>query len=157
HDDAAVAELRRAAEATAAAHRAGMAVTRAGITAATVRAAMESVLCARGLGCAYPSIVTPHGEILHSERYDHRLEAGDLLLCDVGAESAGGWAGDVTRTWPVSGRFSSTQRDFYQVVLEAQRRAIAAVVPGTRYRNVHVLACQALAAGLVDLGILRGD
>jgi Xaa-Pro aminopeptidase len=157
HDEAAVAELRHAAEATAAAHRAGMAATRSGITAAAVRAAMEAELVARGMGCAYPSIVTPHGEILHSERYDHTLEAGDLLLADVGAETAGGWAGDVTRTWPVSGRFSPTQRDFYQLVLEAQRRAIAAVGPGTRYRNVHVLACQTLAAGLVDLGILRGD
>jgi Xaa-Pro aminopeptidase len=157
HDEAAIVELRRAAEATAIAHRAGMAATRPGMNAAVVRAAMEAELVARGLGCAYPSIVTPHGEILHSERYDHQLRAGDLLLADVGAETEGGWAGDVTRTWPVSGRFSPTQRDFYQVVLEAQRRAIAAVGPGTRYRNVHVLACQTLAAGLVDLGILRGD
>lgn len=157
HDEAAVAELRRAAAATALAHRAGLATTRAGSTAAAVRAAMEAELVALGMSCAYPSIVTPHGEVLHSERYDHQLEAGDLLLADVGAETEGGWAGDVTRTWPVSGRFSATQRDFYQLVLEAQRRAIAAVGPGTRYRNVHVLACQTLAAGLVDLGILRGD
>jgi Xaa-Pro aminopeptidase len=107
--------------------------------------------------CAYPSIVTPHGEILHSERYDHDLRAGDLLLADVGAETAGGWAGDVTRTWPVSGHFSPTQRELYQVVLEAQRRAIAAVTPGTRYRNVHILASQTLASGLVDLEILRGN
>jgi len=107
--------------------------------------------------CAYPSIVTPHGEVLHSGRYDHELHDGDLLLADVGAETTGGWAGDVTRTWPVSGRFSSTQRELYEVVLEAQRRAIAAVTAGTRYRNVHLLAAQALASGLVDLGILRGN
>ncbi len=75
----------------------------------------------------------------------------------MGAETQGGWAGDVTRTWPVSGRFSPTQRDFYALVLEAQRQAIAAVGPGTRYRNVHRIAAQALAAGLVDLGVLRGD
>ena len=118
---------------------------------------MESVFIARGMSCAYPSIVTPHGEVLHSERYDHLLADGDLLLADVGAETPGGWAGDVTRTWPVSGRFSPTQRDLYEVVLEAQRRAIAAVTPGTRYRNVHILACQTLASGLVDLGILRGN
>ena len=75
----------------------------------------------------------------------------------MGAETPGGWAGDVTRTWPASGRYSSTQREIYEVVLAAQKQAIAAVTPGSRYRNVHVLACQALAAGLVDLGILRGD
>ncbi len=157
HDDAAIAELRLAAEATATAHAAGMAATRPGRTAAEVRAAMEAPLIARGMTCAYPSIVTPHGEILHSERYDLTLAAGDLLLADVGAETAGGWAGDVTRTWPVSGKFSPTQRDAYQLVLAAQKQAIAAVTPGGRYRNVHLLACQALAAGLVDLGILRGN
>jgi Xaa-Pro aminopeptidase len=118
---------------------------------------MEAALMARGMGCAYPSIVTPHGEVLHSERYDARLAAGDLLLADVGAETPGGWAGDVTRTWPVSGRYSSTQRDLYEVVLSAQKQAIAAVTPGSRYLNVHVLASQAIAAGLCDLGILRGN
>jgi Xaa-Pro aminopeptidase len=157
HDDAAVAELRLAAEATAAAHRAGMAATRPGRRAWTVRAAMEAELAARGMTTAYPSIVTPHGEVLHCERSDEELAAGDLLLADVGAETRGGWAGDVTRTWPVSGRFSTPQRELYTLVLEAQRQAIAAVGPGTRYLNVHRLAAQALAAGLVALGILRGD
>lgn len=157
HDEAAIEELEEAAAATAAAHRAGMAATESGRTAAAVRAAMEGALMARGMGCAYPSIVTPHGEILHSERYDLPLADGDLLLADVGAETPGGWAGDVTRTWPVSGRFSPTQRDIYEVVLSAQRKAIAAVRPGTRYRNVHLLACEALAAGLVALGVVRGD
>jgi Xaa-Pro aminopeptidase len=157
HDDAARDELRLAAAATAAAHAAGMAATRPGRTAAEVRAAMEAALMARGMGCAYPSIVTPHGEILHSERYDLRLADGDLLLADVGAETPAGWAGDVTRTWPASGRYSTTQREIYQVVLAAQQHAIAAVTPGSRYLNVHMLACQTLAAGLVDLGILRGD
>ena len=133
HDDAARDELRLAASATAAAHAAGMAATRPGRTAAEVRAAMEAALMARGMGCAYPSIVTPHGEILHSERYDARLADGDLLLADVGAETPGGWAGDVTRTWPVSGRYSSTQREIYEVVLAAQKQAIAAVTPGSRY------------------------
>ena len=157
HDDAAQAELRLAAGATAAAHAAGMAATRPGRVATEVRAAMEAALVARGMTCAYPSIVTPHGEVLHSERYDQQLADGDLLLADVGAETPGGWAGDVTRTWPVAPRFSSTQRELYEVVLAAQRQAIAAVRPGTRYRNVHTLASQAIAAGLVDLGILRGD
>jgi Xaa-Pro aminopeptidase len=157
HDVAARDELRAAAAATAAAHAAGMTATRPGRTAAEVRAAMESALMARGMGCAYPSIVTPHGEVLHSERYDARLADGDLLLADVGAETPGGWAGDVTRTWPASGRYSSTQREIYEVVLAAQKQAIAAVTPGRRYRDVHLLACQTIAAGLADLGILRGD
>lgn len=157
HDEAAVAELRLAAAATAAAHRAGMQATRPGVDEAQVRAAMEAALAARGMGCAYPSIVTVHGEILHNQRADGVLVAGDLLLADVGAETPGGWAGDVTRTWPAGGKFLPEQRELYEVVLAAQRAAIAAVAPGARYRDIHQLATRTLAVGLIDLGIMRGD
>lgn len=157
HDEAAIDGLRRAARATELAHAAGLAATRPGVIEAAVRAAMEAALQAEGMTTAYPSIVTIEGEVLHAETYHRTLHNGDLLLADVGAETDDGWAGDVTRTWPVSGRFSSTQRIFYELVLEAQRESIAAVRPGARYRDVHLTACRALARGLVALGILRGD
>ncbi|MES1172596.1 MAG: aminopeptidase P family protein [Bacteroidota bacterium] len=157
HDDAAVAELRAAARATAAAHRAGMRATAPGIRESAVRAAMEAELTSRGHGTAYGSIVTVHGEILHNENHHNVLEVEDLLLADVGAETPGGWAGDVTRTWPVSGRYSSEQADIYDVVLAAQRAAIAAARPGARYRDIHLVAAESLASGLRDLGVLRGD
>ena len=157
HDDAAVAGLRRAAAATVQAHRAGLAATMVGRRESDVRAAMESALMAEGMQTAYGSIVTVHGEVLHNDAHHGILGAGDLLLVDVGAETADGWAGDVTRTWPVSGRFSGTQRDFYDVVLAAQRAAIAAVRPGARYRDIHLCASETLATGMVELGILRGD
>jgi Xaa-Pro aminopeptidase len=79
------------------------------------------------------------------------------LLADVGAETPEGWAGDVTRVWPVNGRFSPTQRELYQVVLDAQRSAISLVRPGVRYRAIHEAAARQILAGLVDLGILNGD
>ena len=111
----------------------------------------------RDLSAAYGPIVTVHGEILHNDVYHHTLADGDLLLADVGAESSGGWAGDVTRTWPVNGTFSDTQRVMYEIVLAAQEAAIAKVAPGVRYRDVHLAAARALASGLVELGVLRGD
>jgi Xaa-Pro aminopeptidase len=157
HDPAAIAELRLAAVATDAAHRAGMRATRAGQRESTVRAAMEAEITARDLTVAYGSIVTTHGEVLHNEQHHRALAPHDMILADVGAESPGGFAGDVTRTWPVSGRFSTPQRDLYQVVLNAQKQAIAAVAPGVRYRDIHLRASRALAAGLVDVGLLRGD
>jgi Xaa-Pro aminopeptidase len=157
HDDAAVAELRSAAESTALAHHAGMRATVVGVRESVVRAAMEARLTARGCGTAYGSIVTVHGEILHNENHHNLLMPEDLLLADVGAETPGGWAGDVTRTWPVSGKYSSEQADIYDVVLAAQRAAIAAVLPGARYRDIHVLAAETLAVGLRDLGVLLGD
>lgn len=156
HDGCARAELLRAACATREAHRAGMRASRPGVFEWQVRAEMMAALLREGCGVAYEPIVTTHGEVLHNHAHHHPLESGDLLLADVGAETPGGWAGDVTRTWPVSGRFSPTQRAVYDVVLTAQERAIAAVAPGVRYRDVHLAASLALAEGLCELGILRG-
>lgn len=156
HDEAARGELRLAAQATAAAHAAGLRATRAGVREAAVRAAMESELIARDLTVAYGSIVTTHGEVLHNEAHHHLLCDGDLLLCDVGAESPGGFAGDVTRTWPVSGRFSATQRALYDVVLAAQEDTVRRVRPGVNYRDLHLHATERLGDGLVQLGILKG-
>lgn len=156
HDEAAVAMLERAAEATAAAHRAGMAVSRPGILEHQVRAAMESELIARGLTTSYPPIVTTRGEVLHNTEHPHRLANGDLLLADVGADVEG-WAGDVTRTWPVSGRYSPTQKAMYELVLAAEKAGVDMVRPGTRYRDIHLACARVLARGLVDEGILKGD
>lgn len=156
-DPLALVEMERAAAVSVAAHRAGMAATPRATQEAQVRAAMEQVILGENLACAYNSIVTTRGEVLHNPHYHHPLEAGDLLLADVGAETAAGWAADITRTWPVSGRFSGPQRDLYEVVLAAHDGAIAAAQPGVEYRQLHLLACRLLAAGLVDLGILRGD
>lgn len=156
HDAAAISELKTAAKVTVAAHKAGMAATLDAKTEAAVRGAMEGTIVAQNMTFAYPSIVTVHGEVLHNEQYHHALQPGDLLLADVGAETAGGWAADVTRTWPVSGKFSATQRDIYDVVLAAHDACIEKIRPGVEYRDLHLLAAQVIVEGLVDLGILRG-
>lgn len=156
HDAAAISELKTAAKVTVAAHKAGMAATLDAKTEAEVRGAMEGTIVAQNMTFAYPSIVTVHGEVLHNEQYHHALQPGDLLLADVGAETAGGWAADVTRTWPVSGKFSATQRDIYDVVLAAHDACIEKIRPGVEYRDLHLLAAQVIVEGLVDLGILRG-
>jgi Xaa-Pro aminopeptidase len=157
HDAVGLEQIRSAAEVSVAAHKAGMAATPRARTEAEVRAAMEQVIMAHHMTCAYNSIVTVHGEVLHNEHYHHSLQPHDLLLADVGAEATTGWASDITRTWPVSGRFTSPQRDIYEVVLAAHDEAIAAARPGVEYKDVHLLASRTLAGGLVDLGILKGD
>ncbi|MFP2926081.1 aminopeptidase P family protein [Pyxidicoccus sp. 3LG] len=157
HDDAAVAQLKKAAAVTTPSHLAGMRSTRPGLLEAAVRAAMEAEFVARDVRPAYQPIVTVHGEVLHNLKYHHTLHEGDLLLADVGGESPGGFACDVTRTWPVTGRFSTTQRELYEVVLRMQKASISAVRPGVRYRDVHLAAHREMARGLVALGILRGD
>jgi len=157
HDAPAQAQLRQAAEATHAAHLAGMRATQAGDAEYQVAAAMQYALASRGMTTAYPPIVTTRGEVLHQHGHSNIMQPGDLILADVGAETPGGMAGDVTRTWPVSGRFEPAQREIYEVVLRAQRRAIALCRPGVRYRDVHLAACHSLAEDLVSIGVLRGD
>lgn len=157
HDAHAVQRMRDAADAAREAHLRGMATTRPGIREHVVRASMEAVFVARGYGTSYPPIVTRNGEVLHNHAHDHELESGDLLLADVGAETEDGWASDVTRTWPVSGRFSATQRAVYDIVLEANEAVIQRIKPGARWRDLHCVAARILAKGMVGLGWLRGD
>lgn len=156
HDRSALTELTKAAQVSIKAHQAGMKATRQATTEAEVRGAMEGVIIAHNMSCAYGGIVTVHGEVLHNEQYHHPLQTGDLLLADVGAETPLGWAADITRTWAVSGKFSGTQRDLYQVVLAAHDACIEKIAPGVEYRDIHLLAAQIIAEGLVNLGILKG-
>jgi Xaa-Pro aminopeptidase len=155
-DQAARQELRRAGAITVQAHLQGMAATRVGGDERDVLAAMLSVCARQGAGQSFQPIVTVAGERLHQPHVGAALCSGDLLLADFGAESEAGWAGDVTNTWPVSGRYTPRQREVYRVVLQAHRRAVALLRPGTRYRDVHLEACLATAEGLVDLGLLKG-
>ncbi len=157
HDAGALSELRKAAAVTVEVHQAGMAATPSAKIEAEVRGAMEGVIIAHNMTEAYASIVTVHGEVLHNEQYHHPLQPRDLLLADVGAETSMGWASDVTRTWPVTGKFSPTQRDLYDVVLAAHDACIDKIRPGIEYLDIHLLAASVIAQGLVDLGILSGQ
>ena len=143
-------ELRRAAHLTEQAHRAAMAATRPGRHERELAALFNAVLASQGATNAYDPIVTVRGEVLHQFHQLHRLQAGELLLLDGGAEVDTGYAADVTRTWPVSGRFSPRQRAAYEAVLAAQEAAIARVCPGVRYREVHLTAARVIAQFLVD-------
>lgn len=156
HDAAALEEMRLAAAVTVQAHLAGMVVTTSTQQESEIRAAMEHIIIGNNMTCAYTSIVTVQGEVLHNQQYNNLLQLGDLLLADVGAETSTGWASDVTRTWAVAGKFSSTQRDIYDVVLAAHDTCIANIRPGVEYQDIHLLGATVIAQGLVDLGILRG-
>lgn len=111
-----------------------------------------------GDGVAYPSIVAS-GEntcILHYIENNRKMEAGDLLLIDAGC-SYGYYNGDITRTFPVDGKFTPEQKDIYQLVLSAQLAAIEVVKPGNTYGQFHDKAVQVLVEGLKELKLLEGD
>ena len=156
-DELALQELRNAAAVSVEAHKAGMQATKHSTTEAQIRGAMEGVIIAHNMSCAYNSIVTVHGEVLHNESYNNSIQPQDLLLADVGAETPNGWAADITRTWPVSGKFSKTQKDIYELVLKAHDDCIAKLGPGVEYQDIHLLAANVITEGLVDLGILKGN
>ena len=157
HDEYAINELRTAVQLSVHAHKLGMRVTRPGLKASQIRAVMEGYLMAQGLSPSYTPIITPAGEVLHNHHHDIYLRDGDLLLVDFGAETRKGWAGDLTRTWPVNGKFSSTQRDIYQIVEHALSSATQVIAPDIEYREVHRTACISLLEGLKGIGLIRGD
>lgn len=134
-----------------------MRLARPGVVEREVAAAMEAIALSAGVQLAFPTIFSIHGETLHNLYAGNVMQAGDMAVNDSGAESPLRYASDVTRTIPIGGRFSHRQREVYSVVLHAQRQAIAAILPGVEFRQVHRVACLALTAGLRDLGLVKGD
>jgi Xaa-Pro aminopeptidase len=150
------AEMRKTAEVTREAHTAAMAHTRPGATEQQLAGIVDGCFYRHGCVPAYNTILTVRGEVLHNTTYGNTATAGDILLLDAGAEAPSGYCSDVTRSWPVSGRFDSTAAAVYDLVLRAQLACIETVRPGVRYRDVHLCASRVIAEGLVDLGLLQG-
>jgi len=158
-DAAEQALLRRAAELSAEGHVAAMKAVRPGRYEYEVRAALESVCTAGGaVRMAYPSIVGsgPNSVILHYEADDRRMNAGETIVNDSACEY-GMYAADVTRSYPVSGRFSPEQRAIYDLVLAAQKAGFAKIRPGAAFHEVHDATVDVIVDGLLRLGVLHGD
>lgn len=151
--------IRRACAVTVEGHRAAAAAIRPGAGEWEVEAALEAAF--RAAGATRPGFDTIVGGgtnacVLHYVDNDMRIPDDGLVLVDAGAE-VGLYHGDITRTYPASGRFADEQRDVYEVVHRALEAATAAVRPGVRIAEVHDTACRILAEGLVDLGVLEGE
>ena len=158
-DDAEIALMRRAGEISAAAHARAMRFARPGRYEYEVEAELLHEF--RRQGCqapAYNSIVAGGGNacVLHYISNNACLKDGELLLIDAGGEYAG-YAADITRTFPVSGRFSGPQRDIYALVLAAQEACIDVVKPGAAFNEYHDVATRTLTQGLIDLKLLDGS
>jgi len=138
-------------------HTTAMKMSKPGVFEREVAGAMEGIALSRGVRLAFPTIFSIHGETLHNHYYGNMMKAGDMVVNDSGAESPLHYAGDITRTIPVGGKFSPRQRDIYNIVLAAQQKAIETVTPGVEFREIHRLACTILASGLADLGLLKGN
>lgn len=158
-DTSEIALMRRAGQISAEAHCRAMQQTRPGRHEYEIEAELLHTFRAAGSQApAYTSIVAGGGNacVLHYIENSCLLRDGDLLLIDAGCE-LDGYASDITRTFPVNGRFSGPQRDVYALVLAAQHAARAAVRPGAHWNQPHEAAVAVLARGMIDLGLLKGS
>lgn len=151
--------MRKAADIAVEAHNHAMKFTQPGRYEYEVQAEIEHIFRLRGaLGPAYPSIVASgvNSCILHYIENDRQMQDKELLLIDAGC-AYGYYNSDITRTFPVGGKFTPEQKRLYEIVLEAQKQAIAQVQPGNPYKQIHDTALRVLTEGLVELGILKGE
>jgi Xaa-Pro aminopeptidase len=152
-----IAEIEEALGITDQMQRACMAAAHPGLRESHLVGMMQGIALSADRQQAFNSIVTIHGEVLHNNSYDGILSEGQLLLNDSGVESLMYYASDITRTFPVDGRFTKMQAEIYQVVLNTQLGAIDLIKPGISYREVHLGACRIMADGLKDLGLMTGN
>ncbi len=151
--------MQRAADIASAGHARAMAACRPGMAEYELEAELTYEFRRRGASAhAYPPIVAGGANacILHYVENDKLLADGTLVLIDAGCEVEG-YASDITRTFPVGGRFTGPQKDAYEIVLAAQAAAIAAIRPGAHFMTPHEAAVRVLTQGMVDLGLLKGD
>ena len=155
--DAEIALMRHAARLSVQAHRAAMAMVRPGMAEYVLQAEIERVFRANDGWPAYGSIVGAGSNacVLHYVANNAVAADGELVLIDAGAEYRG-YAADITRTFPVNGRFSPEQRQLYDLVERAQAAAIALARPGTPWDALHAAAVEVLVDGLLSLGLLEG-
>lgn len=153
-----ISAMKKAARITVDAHRRAIAACRPGMQEYELEAEYQHEFRRNGVELAYQPIVGggANGCVLHYVDNDAELQDGDLVLADVGCEYDC-YASDVTRTWPVNGRFSPAQRALYDIVLEAHDAAIKQVRPGKHWNEPHDAAVKVITRGLVRLGLLKGD
>ena len=128
-----------------------------GIVEQDIVGKMEGVALAKGWGVSFPTILTQHGETLHNHIHDKVIEPGKLMVIDAGVESNEHYASDFTRTYPTTGKFTTRQREIYQIVYECNELAFSLAKPGITYREVHLATARKMLEGLSALGLVKGD
>ncbi len=149
--------MKKAAKISVAAHKRAIKACRPGLYEYSIEAEYQYEFTLNGAQHAYPPIVGGgvNGCILHYTENREPLQDGDLLLIDAGCEVEG-YASDITRTFPINGRFSPAQRDLYQLVLKAQKAAINKIIPGNHWNDPHNAAVRVITRGLIELKLLKG-
>jgi len=152
-----IAEIDEAVDIAAKMHIAAMKMVKPDTDERKIAGMIEGIALSLGYGLSFRPIVSIKGQTLHNPYYDNKMKIGDLLVNDSGAESKLHYASDITRTIPVGGKFSDSQREIYQIVLRAEMNAINSVRPGITNRELHFNAAKDITSGLIELGLMFGN
>ncbi len=153
-------ELREIEDAVAVAYEmqtTAMRLSKPGMDERTIAGIIEGIAVSHGGRLSFPAILSVNGQTLHNHYQGNKMKAGDIVVNDSGAETAMHYASDITRTFPVSGKFTPLQKDIYQTVLDMQLEAIKAIKPGKKYKSVHLKAAKLLVDRFKDMGFMKGN
>lgn len=152
-----IGEIEKAVEVAGIMHTTAMKMGYPGNFERELAGAIEGIALSHGGPVSFPVILSMDGQTLHNHYHGNELREGRMVVCDAGAETDMCYASDITRTFPVGGKFSTQQKDIYNIVLKANTETIRASIPGRTYREVHLMAARIIAGGLKELGLMKGD
>lgn len=152
-----VNQIQVAVQLTCNMHHIAMVTAQPGLLEAHVNAGVRHQAMISNSLPSFPVIFTHNGQTLHNHSYANTLESGRMALCDCGGQSPMYYAGDMTRTFPVDPKFTEQQKNVYNIVLNAQKSAVAALKPGYLFKDAHLLAATKITEGLKDLGLMKGN
>lgn len=152
-----IQEIRKACNVSVDMHTLSMRMAKPGVSEAKIAAAVHETALASGGQIAFPIIATINGQTLHNHYHGNILKEGDMFLLDAGAETAMGYAGDLSSTTPVSGKFTSRQKDIYSICLDSHNTSITMLKPGIPFKEVYFESARVIVRGLKDLGLMKGN
>jgi len=152
-----IAEIRKACDVSVDMHTLSMRMAKPGVSEAKIAAAVYEIALSAGGQISFPIIATINGQTLHNHYHGNTLKDGDLFLLDAGAETEMGYAGDLSSTTPVNGKFTSRQRDIYSICLDSHNTSIRMLKPGIPFREVYFESARVIVRGLKDLGLMKGN
>ncbi|MEP7255299.1 MAG: aminopeptidase P family protein [Ferruginibacter sp.] len=152
-----VEEMHKAAAISADMHLAAMRYAKPGMKEYEVMAKVKETAYANNGSLSFHPIVTIHGETLHNVYAGNTIKEGQMILCDAGAANDMNYAGDLTCTFPVGKKFTTKQKEVYEIVLHAHNSSVAMLKPGVLFKDVYLNAAQKIVEGMQQLGVMKGD
>lgn len=152
-----IAEIEKACDVTSDMHLTAMRMLRSGMKESDVVGALTDVALAAGGALSFPIIATINGQTLHNHYHGNTVKSGDMLLIDAGAETAMGYAGDMSSTIPADKRFTSRQKEVYDIQVASHLAAVNALRPGIPFKEVYELSSKVIVEGMKSLGLMKGD